>query len=77
MSGSKVGIKKRMDILSHKIHGLKYKFKLDNGFDFESLRLPRKLAGVYTTTGKLSEEAFNKGIAMYHSFVEKDIEMVS
>lgn len=69
--------KERMDILSHKIHGLKYKFKLDNGFDFESLRLPRKLAGVYTTTGKLSEEAFNKGIAMYHSFVEKDIEMVS
>jgi aldehyde:ferredoxin oxidoreductase len=33
----------RFNELSHKIDGLKYKFKMDNGFSFKELELPKKI----------------------------------
>ncbi len=57
------------------IHGMKYKFKLDCGFDFNSLKLPEKLLHVITSNGKMSQEEFTRAIYLFKQYVEKDIKL--
>ncbi len=66
----------RLDLLSRRIHALKFKFKEENGFDFDELHLPSKLEHVYTTNGKLSGDAFRKGIELYRKWLEEDYLLV-
>ncbi|MFO7881520.1 MAG: aldehyde ferredoxin oxidoreductase N-terminal domain-containing protein [Kosmotogaceae bacterium] len=67
---------KKFNELSHKIHGLKYKFKMDNGFSFEELELPKKLLDVYTSNGKLNEEDFYNGVNQYLNYVKSDLDRI-
>lgn len=55
------------------IHGMKYLLKEKLGFSFNSLRLPKKLTGVYTGRGLISEEDFNLGVRLYRDKVIEDV----
>ncbi len=75
-----IGVKgwneQRLDDLSHSIHGLKYKFKIDNGFSLEEIQLPKKLLNVYSSNGKINKKEFEKGINQYSRYIKNDIEYV-
>jgi aldehyde:ferredoxin oxidoreductase len=66
----------RLTALSHRIHGLKYLFKVQNGFTFDKLALPEKLSRVYMTNGKVDQERFRKGLELYEMLVEKDMQLL-
>lgn len=55
------------------IHGMKYLLKEKLGFSFNSLRLPKKLTGVYTGRGLISEEDFNLRVRLYRDKVIEDV----
>ncbi len=61
--------------ISRVIHGMKYKFKFDNGFDFWKINLPEKLLKVITSNGKLDNKEFKKGMKIFYQYVEKDIKL--
>ncbi len=42
--------------IARKIHALKWKFKIENGFKFNDLKLPKKLTTVMTSNGLITEE---------------------
>ncbi len=63
-----VGIKKTPDELKNiarKIHALKYKIKVDNGFNLDNLSFPNKLFEVQTGRGKMNREVVNNMIRDY------------
>ncbi len=63
-----IGINKTMDELnatSKKIHSLKYKIKIVNGFDLSSLKFPEKLFSVQTGRGKMNKSTVQKMILQY------------
>lgn len=51
---------------------MKHILKERLGFSFEGSRLPRKLLGVYTGRGPISEEDFTERLRIYASLVEED-----
>ncbi|TYC03041.1 MAG: aldehyde:ferredoxin oxidoreductase [Kosmotoga sp.] len=67
----------KLEHLSHRIHGLKYKFKIDNGFKFGEIQLPKKLLDVYTSNGKIDKSDFERGIDQYSEYIKNDIEYAS
>ncbi len=51
---------------------MKHILKERLGFSFEGRRFPRKLLGVYTGRGPISEEDFAERLRIYASLVEED-----
>ncbi len=70
---SAIGIDKtpeELDKLGKKIHGLKYKIKVENGFDLDNLDFPKKLYGVQTGRGKMDENVVKSMIKEYTSRIK-------
>ena len=68
-----LGITKTSDDLlkiSKKIHRLKYKIKISNGFDMNKLGFPEKLYTVQTSRGKMDKETIKRMIKDYRSRIE-------
>jgi aldehyde:ferredoxin oxidoreductase len=63
--------------IAHKVHGLKFKYKLENGFRFEDLHLPEKLLKVKSGLSTIDPEEFNHLLALYVDKIKKDIERAS
>ncbi len=63
--------------IARKVHALKWKFKLDNDFDFKKLKLPKKLLSVITSNGIISQKEFEKGIEIFKNYVDKDLQLLS
>jgi aldehyde:ferredoxin oxidoreductase len=59
--------------VAHRIHGLKFKYKLANGFRFEDLTLPEKLYHVKAGLGFINPEEFNQMRNLYIEKIKKDI----
>jgi aldehyde:ferredoxin oxidoreductase len=63
--------------IARKIHALKWKFKIENGFKFNDLKLPKKLTTVMTSNGLITEEEFKKGIEIFKNYVEDDLKLLN
>ncbi|MGB9755296.1 MAG: aldehyde ferredoxin oxidoreductase N-terminal domain-containing protein [Desulfurella sp.] len=63
--------------IARKVHALKWRFKLTNGFDFEELKLPKKLLSVITSNGIIKQDEFKKGIEIFKNYVNEDLKILS
>ncbi len=59
--------------LARRIHALKYKIKIDNGFDLDKLEFPEKLYRVQTGRGKMDKGVVRKMISDYTSKIREII----
>ncbi len=69
-----VGIHKTADELTklgRKIHSLKYKIKIENGFELDSLSFPEKLFAIQTGRGKMDKTIVQKMIKEYTSKIKE------
>lgn len=62
--------------IAKKVHAMKWKFKLDNGFDFNDLKLPKKLLHIMTSNGLITQEEFKKGVEIFKGFVKEDLKLI-
>jgi len=65
----------RLDEIAHRIHGLKFKYKLTNGFRFEDLALPEKLYQVKAGLGFINPEEFDQMRNLYIQKIKEDIKL--
>lgn len=61
--------------VAHRIHGLKFKYKLANDFRFEDLRLPEKLYHVKVGLSYLDPKEFNQMRDLYILKIKEDIKL--
>ena len=66
----------KLRTIARKIHAMKYKFKLENGYSLENLKLPEKLLHVMTSNGAMTQEEFKRGIEIFRGFVEQDLSLI-
>ncbi len=66
----------QLRLLSRRIHGLKYRCKMLLGFQWDSLKLPDKLASRLTFSGKLDAEGFLQELQKYRTWIQSDMELV-
>ncbi len=75
-----VGINKTSEDLKNiarKIHALKYKIKIDNGFDLNNLNFPEKLFNVQTGRGKMDKATVQKMIKTYTNRIKSLVETLA
>jgi len=66
---------KKLNDIAHRVHGLKFKYKLANGFRFEDLRLPKKLYQVKAGLGLINSEEFDQMLNLYILKIKEDIKL--
>lgn len=62
---------------ARRVHAAKNRYRLDRGFRFETLALPRRLLNTMTSTGHLTEERWRTEVDRYRSLVEADLKALA
>ncbi len=59
--------------LGKKIHLMKYRLKIREGFDLDKLRIPRRILEVETPHGKIDEAKLRKMIKLFKEMIQQDL----
>lgn len=63
--------------IAKRIHIMKVQIKNRLGFDLSKQTLPKKLSGVYTTSGSIKEEDFAHQLRVYEKLLQQDAQSLS
>jgi aldehyde:ferredoxin oxidoreductase len=62
---------------ARRIHAMKIRLKMNFGFSFDDVYLPKRLEKAITTTGQVTSEAFDEQVKIYRDLVEEDLKLFS
>lgn len=62
--------------ISTRIHLLKLKYKLDEGFDFSKLRFPKRIFETPTPHGKLLPEFMSEAVELYRAKISEELKQL-
>lgn len=62
--------------IGKKIHLLKIKYKLDEGFDYSKLRFPKRILETPTPHGSISPEFMSKAVELYRARISEKLKQL-
>lgn len=65
----------KLEEISHRIHGLKYKYKLENGLKIDAWKIPEKLFNIKTGLDTFDRNDFYKTLELYKEKIQRDIQL--